>query len=76
MSSNRQALGGAAPSTALRAVPFPHFVGEDEAGGSGAFLPRDAGEGDHAKHGGGGAPHNLTPPVGSYYVDRKAGRRR
>ncbi|HLH47903.1 MAG TPA: DNA polymerase Y family protein [Roseiarcus sp.] len=39
-----------APSTVLRAVPLPRFAGEEKH----AVLPREAGEGDHAKHGGGG----------------------
>ena len=37
-----------------RAVPLPRFAGEDTTDGAASFLPRVAGEGDHAKHGGGG----------------------
>ena len=42
----------------LRMVPLPHFMGEEEAGAP--ILPREAGEGDRAKRGGGGAPR---PPA-------------
>jgi len=48
--------GGAAPSTALRAVPLPHFMGEDEASG-GPFLPWPT------KRGGGGAGSQPDSPA-------------
>jgi very-short-patch-repair endonuclease len=44
-----------APSTALRAVPLPHCA-TLHGGGRAPILPREAGEGDHAKRGGGGEP--------------------
>ena len=52
-----------APSPALRAVPLPRSASLRE-GGWGAFLPRAAGEGDHAKHSGGGAASGgeVVPP--------------
>ena len=40
-----------APTTALRAVPLPGIAGEENGP---AFPPLLAGEGDHAKRGGGG----------------------
>jgi very-short-patch-repair endonuclease len=41
-----------APTTALRAVPLPHFMGEDKS--APGILSRESGEGDRPKDGGGG----------------------
>ena len=49
------AMVESAPSTALRAVPLPHCA-TLHGGGRAPILPREAGEGDHAKRGGGGEP--------------------
>jgi predicted ATPase len=45
---------GLPPPPRSRAVPLPRSAGEDAPNGAASFLPRPAGEGDHAKHGGGG----------------------
>jgi class 3 adenylate cyclase len=45
---------GLPPPPRSHAVPLPRAAGEDRSSGAASFLPRKAGEGDHAKHGGGG----------------------
>jgi hypothetical protein len=60
--------GAATPSTALRAVPLPHFMGEDKpaaARSSHAAIGRPEGRPspDGLWRGGGGAPRNPTPPA-------------
>jgi predicted ATPase/class 3 adenylate cyclase len=45
---------GLPPPPCSRAVPLPRSAGEEAPNGAASFLPREAGEGDHAKHGGGG----------------------
>ncbi len=58
---NATTPGPRAPSTTLRAVLLPRFAGEESGGAAFSSPAQGAGEGDHAKRGGGGERTSLDP---------------